>query len=116
MNKVWVRKLEQLALQEKELAVAFQRQVDSASRWYEVERKKLDNRRAELDLMRDDPVVVVRQWNAGPKPIVYHAASGRCGWRPDDGERLLESEAKARGLKLCRSWDCSRELRGSTAA
>src|SRR5437879_2833938 len=59
-----------------------------------------EDRMRDLELMKDDPVVLVRTYGS---PSTYHSAAAPCGWVQNSGnfEALLRSEAEGRQLRPC---------------
>lgn len=58
---------------------------------------------ANLDLMREDPAVLVRSTGTGS--YAYHSAQNPCGWVRDQShyESMLWGEARAQGMQPCSS-------------
>lgn len=117
MNELWERRARALLDEERSAASSLHRSLRRATDTYEDARKQLDQRRKDLDAMKDDPIVLVRR-GPGPKPTVYHAVGGSCGWRPlpPGREPLFLSEAKKAHLGPCSAQSCRREFRQMTSA
>jgi hypothetical protein len=110
-DEVRIQRAQALANAERKASEALRMSIERATAQYDKQRKLLDRRRARLAKWKNDPVVWVRSYFAGPRPQVFHA-SENCGWFPIDPEALLLGEAEARELRPCVS--CGRMAKRPT--
>jgi hypothetical protein len=114
---VWLRRMDQLLRKHEDahrtLAFAIEQAkrkldtaVDQVALLEEILVGKQDELKAEKETltgMKNDPVVLVR--NYGTYRKVYHSAARPCGWigSSENYDRLLLGEATARGKRPCDS-------------
>lgn len=117
MTDDWIKRLEQLldrhesaqttlsyaVKQTKQTLVGLSDQVDRLESQLGRQHEELKTARERITGMKNDPVVLVR--NYGAYREVYHSATKPCGWigRSQHYDRLLLGEAKARGMRSCDS-------------
>jgi hypothetical protein len=121
----WLGSLQKLLTKQETMERSFLRQLESAKGDVARAQQKLDRleegmkkRRAlrtkeaeQLLFMRDDPIVLVR--NYGAYREVYHSAEHPCGRVPSHGgyDRVLWGKAQSDGMRPCSSsgWRADRE-------
>jgi hypothetical protein len=103
---LWEERMATLANEERLAATAFHGRVKAATEQFAMKRATLDERRGDLERMREDPIVITKTLGSGPPSRVFHAKDVSCGWKPTSRRELLLSEAQAEGLRLCSSYPC----------
>ena len=104
--------LEQIAMREfHRRAAEAAKLASSAVENYERRLQSISRRRQHYTHSAQEPIVLVRR-GPGPEAKVFHPEDSLCGWRnPAKSDRMLLSEAKTRGLRLCSSFDCHLALK-----
>lgn len=114
-RKIVAKKRAELSRQEREAAQRYRDAINRATSLFDSTMRRLEKKREQYEEWKDDPLVWVRAFHAGPTPQVFHT-SEQCGWCPANADQILRGEAVQQGLRRCKSWECREQERFEDAA
>lgn len=100
---VWDKEVRRLVDEQQRVMRQLGARIEALEKHHKTALSRLEVRAEELDMRRDDPVVLYANRHAGPS-VRYHDDSHPCGLakRIDYPVRVLLGDAVARGIERCK--------------